>query len=277
MLKTLVLWFEHMPIPPRPWIPPESAPAAPELVLERFIDANLAFPQMLGMHTVRMGRAAMDLMLDGQLELQTLAESYLSDRQVRVVDERAQTAHKSLQVDVVHSQIDILDYAYEGVVTPTVLRMLYARSKFNILATMASFSLISVCAFPEEHLRRNDEIFFHCSELLKPENRPAAHLLQAVWQTADDKLNGPAIHDAVTALHGSLRGITDQMSRVERREYRDKIIRKVQTSLDDQLAGHLATLLPQATEVLGSEEDALDVIELFPIWTIHQGDDSHLE
>jgi hypothetical protein len=257
-----------------------AAPKVPEQILNLFLKANQAFPQMYGVMITRAGRAAVDMMLAGQLTVDKFARTAPSNLQKDRLFNGAVVAHERAGISVPYSRQDgDFSHIENRIVTPSAVRGVYSRTQRGILNAIQNHGWFTV-ELPDEEIPEAAEAErkFVCRYLIeRPENRPSAELLQTIWQTADDSLNGRAVAEATANLHTALSDLPPYENRIACAVAITRATRTARTALNAVLDPALDSLQPYAEEVLGSRVLAADVLSSFKMYSMHEGCDEYTD
>lgn len=250
---------------------PSRHPAVHPSVMEPFVHANLAFPQMYGGMILRAGRVAYDLMVAGKLSPSTFSRSLPNDRQTSHMGGRAEYAHEKADLDIRYLPHGTTADIEAGHTTPVSMRGVYMRTRRGILRAIHSYAITVLDLPMGAPADVAAERLFMAKQLLKRENRPAALLLQTMWQTADEAATGRPIAETTAMMHRTFSTLPPD--RNEQMAATAIATRAARTVFDSLVVPALETLKPEAAKILGNEIHAEDVIDMFPYDVIHEGAD----
>ena len=239
-------------------------------VMSAFVRANIAHPQMYGGMILRAGRVAYDLMMDGKISASNFSRSLPDAKQIADIGERAVKAHKHAGIDMPFLQHGGKEEIDMGFLTPVSMRGVYMRTRRGILKTIHSYALNALQVPSDAPQNPASERVFMAKRLLKPENREAASILQAMWRTADDAATGRPIAEATGMLHRTFSSLPEE-SKAKTAEIAIAT-RAARSAFQGLIIPALQPLKQQAASVLGLVT-AEDVVDTFPLDVIHEGKD----
>jgi hypothetical protein len=246
----------------------------PDDVMDGFRRGNFAFPQMYGMHILRAGHAVVNQILDGDMTVAEFCDTQPDRTQQRELITAAETAHERVGADILHSQTGGWDETAEGIITPFSVQGVYMRTRKGILQAIHDFATTTL-GLPEDapYDEPGEHRFMSHYLLEQPEHRTQANLLQTIWRTADEVVQGNVINAAVGRLHTDLANLPSREHQNERDASIATAIRVARTSIRSVLIPGIEPLKPLAAEILQDRVMAEDAIDCFTLEVLYEGND----